>query len=55
VKAAQNVSTESVRATSAMTEAVNDIGTSMTVAMNLVETIAQKTTSLEEATIIQHL
>jgi hypothetical protein len=55
VKAAQSVSTESVRATSAMTEAVNDIGTSMTVAMNLVETIAQKTTSLEEATIIQHL
>jgi ferredoxin len=51
VKITQNLSTESVRATSAMTEAINDIGTSMSVAMGLVDTIAQKTTSLEEETI----
>jgi methyl-accepting chemotaxis protein len=51
VKIAHDLSIESVRATSAMTEAVSDIGTSMTVAIDLVETIAQKTTSLEEETI----
>jgi hypothetical protein len=51
VKEAQNTSAESARATSAMTEAVKDIGASMTVVMNLVETIAEKTTSLEEETI----
>jgi ferredoxin len=44
VKDAQNTSAESARATSAMTEAVNDISASMAVAMDLVETIAQKTT-----------
>jgi ferredoxin len=55
VKAAQNTSAESARATSAMTEAVNDIGASMTVAMNLVESIAQRTTLLKEETIIKHL
>ena len=55
VRNAQNTSAESARATSAMTEAVNDIGASMTVAMNLVETIAQKTTSLEEETRAKHM
>jgi hypothetical protein len=55
VKAAQNTSAESARATASMTEAVNDIGASMVVAMNLVETIAQKTTALEEETIAQHM
>jgi hypothetical protein len=55
VRAAQNTSAESAQATSAMTKAVNDIGVSMTAAMNLVETIAQKTTSLEEETIVRHL
>jgi ferredoxin len=55
VKAAQNTSAESARATSAMTETVNDISSSMTVAMNLVKAIAQKTTSLEEETIFKHL
>jgi methyl-accepting chemotaxis protein len=55
VKTAQNTSAESVRATASMTEAVNDIGASMTLAMSLVEKIAQKTTSLEEQTMAQHL
>jgi hypothetical protein len=55
VKTAQNTSAESVRATSAMTEAVNDIGASLTVAMDLIETIAQRTTSLEEEVITKHL
>jgi methyl-accepting chemotaxis protein len=51
VKAAQDTSAESARATSAMTDAVNDIGASMTTVMDLVEAIAQKTTSLEEGAI----
>jgi hypothetical protein len=55
VKTAQNTSAESARATSAMTEAVDDIGESMTVVMNLVETIMQKTTSLEKETAALHL
>jgi Fe-S-cluster-containing dehydrogenase component len=55
VKAAQNTSEESARAASAMTEAVNDIGTSMSMAMDLVEKIAQETSSLEEETIAKQL
>jgi uncharacterized ferredoxin-like protein len=55
VRTAQNTSAESARATSAMTKAVNDIGASMTEAVNLVETIAQKTSSLEEETVAKHL
>jgi ferredoxin len=55
VNAAQNTSAESVRATSAMTEAVSDIRESMAVVINLVETIAQKTTSLGEEVITKHL
>jgi ferredoxin len=55
VKAAQNTSAESARATAAMTEAVNDISASMTVAINLVEKIAQKTTSFEEETISKRM
>jgi ferredoxin len=51
VKAAQDTSAESARATSAMTEAVSDIGASMTTVMDLVEVIARKTTSLEESAI----
>ena len=51
VKTAQDTSAESARATSAMTEAVNDIGTSMRVVMGLVEAISQKTTSREEGAI----
>jgi ferredoxin len=54
LKTAQNTSAESVRATSSMTEAVNDISASMTVAMNSVEAIAQKTTLLKEKTIAKH-
>jgi hypothetical protein len=38
-----------------MTEAVNDISASMTVAINLVEKIAQKTTSFEEETIAKRM
>jgi aerotaxis receptor len=51
VKDAQDTSAESVRATSAMTEAIGDIGESMTVAMRLVEAIAQKTSSIQEEVI----
>jgi NAD-dependent dihydropyrimidine dehydrogenase PreA subunit len=51
VKDAQDTSAESVRATAAMTEAIGDIGESMTVAMRLVEAIAQKTSSIQEEAI----
>jgi ferredoxin len=50
VKAAQDTAVEATLATSAMTEAVKDIDASMSVAMNLVETISQKTTSFEKET-----
>jgi methyl-accepting chemotaxis protein len=55
VKAAQDTSIESTRATAAMTEAVKDISASMTVAINLVEMIAEKTTSIEREMMSQHL
>jgi ferredoxin len=55
VKTAQTTSAESARATAAMTEAVDDIGESMTVIMDLVSSIMQKTVSLEEETAALHL
>jgi ferredoxin len=55
VKTAQNTSDEAARATSSMTEAVNDIGASMNVAMNLVEAIARKATSFEEESAAKRL